>query len=221
MSQTLAKGRRGRPPVDLTGQRFRMLTALYPTSKRDRNNTVVWHCRCDCGREVDVSYEDLVYSPIRSCGCQKRRAEQQLKTYLTHVAGTTVDRLKSTKPNSNSKTGVRGVFQVRGLYRAELRFQGKVYRLGTYKTLEEAAAARRRAEDSLYKPFVAFYQRWQARAQADPAWGGGQPHPGPGAVPRQGGVPADFVPGAGLINRLYRRRDTRRQKHTCFAETLY
>ncbi|MCD8341346.1 MAG: hypothetical protein LUC87_04210 [Clostridiales bacterium] len=167
--------RRGHPPKDIIGQRFRMLTALYPTEKRDRNSTVVWHCRCDCGREVDVSYEDLVYSRMISCGCRKREAEQKLSSYLTHVAGTSVDLLKSEKLRVNNKTGVRGVYMVRGQYRAEIRLQGRGYRLGTFKTLHEAAAVRRRAENCLHKDFLAYYERWNALATASPAWGEANP----------------------------------------------
>ncbi|MCD8341889.1 MAG: hypothetical protein LUC87_07015 [Clostridiales bacterium] len=167
--------RRGHPMKDITGQRFRMLTALYPTEKRDRNSTVVWHCRCDCGREVDVSYEDLMYSQIISCGCRKKAAEQQLRGYITHVGGTSVDMLKSTKMHRNNKSGVTGVFQVRNSYRAEIRFQGIRYRLGTYKTLEEAATVRRRAEQHLHGDFVEYYERWKAKADADPTWGAANP----------------------------------------------
>ena len=40
--------------IDLTGQRFGRLTALYPTNRRDYKGSVIWHCRCDCGNETDV-----------------------------------------------------------------------------------------------------------------------------------------------------------------------
>ncbi|MCD8231100.1 MAG: hypothetical protein LUD14_04635 [Clostridiales bacterium] len=44
---------------DMTGQRFGHLTVLYPTEKRDRDQSVIWHCRCDCGNEVELSRGDL------------------------------------------------------------------------------------------------------------------------------------------------------------------
>jgi len=43
---------------DLIGQRFGRLTALRATGER-RSRQVVWHCRCDCGREVDVMTSSL------------------------------------------------------------------------------------------------------------------------------------------------------------------
>lgn len=53
---------------DLTGQRFGKLIALYPTDKREFNH-VVWHCKCDCGKEKDVSTNHLIDGNCRSCGC--------------------------------------------------------------------------------------------------------------------------------------------------------
>lgn len=45
---------------DLSGQKFGRLTALYPAEKRDKRGSVYWHCKCECGNEVDVSLSGLV-----------------------------------------------------------------------------------------------------------------------------------------------------------------
>lgn len=39
---------------DLTGCRFGKLVVLSPTERRAQNGSVIWHCVCDCGNEVDV-----------------------------------------------------------------------------------------------------------------------------------------------------------------------
>lgn len=57
------------PIVDITNQKFYRLTALYPTNKRDRDRSVIWHCRCECGNEVDVSGKRLRQGNTKSCGC--------------------------------------------------------------------------------------------------------------------------------------------------------
>lgn len=54
--------------VDRTGQKFGKLTVLA------RNGTnhykkVMWHCRCDCGNELDVVAGSLVTGNTSSCGC--------------------------------------------------------------------------------------------------------------------------------------------------------
>mgnify|MGYP007005325080 CR=1 FL=1 len=53
---------------DLTGQRFGKLVAEYDTGKRYQHNAV-WHCKCDCGAEVDVIGRSLTSGNTRSCGC--------------------------------------------------------------------------------------------------------------------------------------------------------
>ena len=55
--------------IDITGQTFGYLTALYPTRK---NNRFAWHCVCQCGKEVDVDSSNLRSGKTQSCGCQKK-----------------------------------------------------------------------------------------------------------------------------------------------------
>ena len=59
---------------DITGRRFGMLTALYPTDKRSSNGCVRWHCLCDCGRETDPdpTMNNLVRYHTLSGGCRKK-----------------------------------------------------------------------------------------------------------------------------------------------------
>ena len=54
---------------DITGQRFGRLTAQYPLPERDASGSTVWHCRCDCGGEIDAPLHQLtagyVYTMMR------------------------------------------------------------------------------------------------------------------------------------------------------------
>lgn len=57
---------------DLTGQRFGKLTVI----RRAEQNKVyggiertTWHCKCDCGNEVDVITTNLTGGTTKSCGC--------------------------------------------------------------------------------------------------------------------------------------------------------
>lgn len=54
---------------DISGQRFGKLTALYPTEKRGHGGSLVWHCKCDCGGEVDAPLHQLTAGYRKSCGC--------------------------------------------------------------------------------------------------------------------------------------------------------
>lgn len=55
---------------DLTGQRFGHLIVLYDADIR-KNGHVYWHCKCDCGNELDISSTHLLSGETNSCGCLK------------------------------------------------------------------------------------------------------------------------------------------------------
>jgi len=52
---------------NLVGRVFTRLTVLSLAGYRAAH--AVWHCRCECGREVDVRGTHLVSGRVRSCGC--------------------------------------------------------------------------------------------------------------------------------------------------------
>lgn len=56
--------------IDITGQRFGMLTVIAPT--RDKNGRFQWLCKCDCGSETSVLTSNLKQGRTKSCGCQAR-----------------------------------------------------------------------------------------------------------------------------------------------------
>lgn len=154
---------------DITGQRFHRLTALYPSEKQNGRG-VVWHCRCDCGNEIDVPYNNLVYCNMKSCGCQKKEHDQKLSDFLLHVDGTSIDAIRSRKIPSNNTTGYRGVYKIRGKYTAKIVFRKKQYFLGTFDNAEDAAEVRRKAESLLFDEAVSFYDKWKTQADTDPQW---------------------------------------------------
>lgn len=156
--------------ANIAGQRFHRLTALYPLKDRDKKGSVIWHCRCDCGNEIDIAYNCLMYTPIKSCGCRKKEHNKELGSYLTHVDGTSIDMLKSGKVPTNNTTGVKGVYLIRGKYVAKIVFQKKQYFLGTFEDFRQAAAARREAEELIQRTVVDHYNSWKLRAQSDPQW---------------------------------------------------
>ena len=61
---------------DLTGQRFGKLVVLFRTENKIESNgrkRVMWHCKCDCGNETDVSGSSLKSNHTNSCGCLKHK----------------------------------------------------------------------------------------------------------------------------------------------------
>lgn len=62
-----SQGRRTRSPKDISGKVFGELTAIRPTDKR-ANTSVVWECKCSCGKTAYVASAKLVNGNTRSCG---------------------------------------------------------------------------------------------------------------------------------------------------------
>lgn len=55
--------------VDLTGQRFGRLTVIKQAPSRKERT--FWLCRCDCGKEKEITAYSVVHQ-TRSCGCLQR-----------------------------------------------------------------------------------------------------------------------------------------------------
>jgi 5-methylcytosine-specific restriction endonuclease McrA len=72
-------------PQDLCGIKFGRLTALYDTGKLS-GIAHIWHCRCDCGVEKDISRSNLTSGSIVSCGCYQKEIRNRPRTHgLTHT----------------------------------------------------------------------------------------------------------------------------------------
>lgn len=163
------KAKRGRI-ANIEGKRFTRLTALYPLDTRDRKGSVIWHCQCDCGNEIDLPYNQLAHCSTQSCGCKKIEHNKMMQNFLTHVDGTSLDMIKSKKLRPDNTTGYKGVYRVRGKFVVKIVFQKKQYHLGIYETIEAAAEVRRMAEETLYGEVIRYYELYQRKADSDPAW---------------------------------------------------
>ena len=163
---------------NIAGRRTGKLTALYPTAERDTRGCVIWHCRCDCGNETEISESDFMYGGYVSCGCvRKQRMESnQLSESLTFVDGTCVEWLKKRKNRSDNTSGFRGVYkQGESEYRAYIGLQRKKYYLGMYSSLEEAVSVRLTVEKGLHDGFLTCWQLWCRKAAEDGQWAQNNP----------------------------------------------
>ena len=67
---------------DHTGEKFGKLTVLYITDRRNTQSRPYWHCKCDCGTEVDVLITDLQSGHTTSCGCSNSKGELVISKIL-------------------------------------------------------------------------------------------------------------------------------------------
>ena len=152
-------------PKDLTGQRFGRLTVLRlceepyisPSGKKTRR----WICRCDCGREIVTTRKALLTGKKLSCGCLlSEAAAKRVDAAVGHYDGTTISAIKPDRQaNKNSRSGVKGVYwsDREQIWIAKITVRRKAITIGRYKTLDEAAAARREAEEKYFAPILAIY----------------------------------------------------------------
>ena len=70
----------GRPPLDLTGQRFGSLVAQEIVGRDSYG--VQWDCACDCGGSKMVTAAHLRRGSVTSCGCT--HSDNRIATLTTH-----------------------------------------------------------------------------------------------------------------------------------------
>lgn len=134
---------------DISGQRFGKLVAVQPDESSDKGPQK-WVCICDCGKTCSVSISNLRNGHTQSCGCL---AEIERRTMID---GTCLEMVASDTLSKNNRSGVRGVsyYSKTDSWVATITFKGKRYYLGRYKVVQEAANARRLAEERLIEPFI-------------------------------------------------------------------
>ena len=157
--------------LDISGQKFGKLTALYPTERKSTSGSIIWRCRCDCGNEVDVSVAELRKGNNKSCGCLKEASQKMVHDRLHLVDGTCVEWLGGRKMRSDNQSGSIGIQKRKnGKYIANIGFKKKLLYLGTFDNYEEAVYARQHSEQMIYEGFRNAYDLWQEKAEENPAW---------------------------------------------------
>lgn len=66
--------------IDLTGQKFGKLSVVSYAGSQ--NGRAKWHCRCECGNEIDVYSSYLKTGDTKSCGCVMSYREVVIENYL-------------------------------------------------------------------------------------------------------------------------------------------
>ena len=82
LNRELAAERCKKTRIDLTGQRFGKLVALFPIYSENGGHTL-WHCKCDCGNECDIDMGNLRQGFSQSCGCTHSKNEENIIKLLT------------------------------------------------------------------------------------------------------------------------------------------
>lgn len=90
--------------ADLTGKKFGKLTALYRIEdhvSKNRNKRTKWHCKCDCGNEIDVIALNLTRNHTTSCGCARLDGRKTLQRDVTNQRFGHLVGIKKVESKSN------------------------------------------------------------------------------------------------------------------------
>lgn len=101
--------------IDLTGQEFGRLVALYPTTLNKSGN-MQWKCKCKCGNEITVDNQSLKRGYTKSCGCLAKEVcvfihtkHKMYKTRLNSVWNSMKQRCNNSKNSQYYNYGGRGI----------------------------------------------------------------------------------------------------------------
>jgi len=149
---------------DITGEKYGRLTAIRLLDEKTPKGGAIWLWQCDCGKLIIIPLNTVAHTKSRdkkSCGCIRKEQYSKLDRFLGvhNVEGTCVERIMSSKPNKNNKSGVKGVFwdKSRNQWHAKIKFKYKDYDLGRFYDKNEAIKIRREAEKNLYGTFLKWY----------------------------------------------------------------
>lgn len=78
--------------ADIAGQKFNRLTAIEPVG-RNKRNSVLWRCKCDCGNEIITTVSHLRSGHTKSCGCLMRETSAINMHNITFKTGCSLERL--------------------------------------------------------------------------------------------------------------------------------
>lgn len=145
---------------NLIGRSFGKLEVIGRSDKRasrGARTVPLWECRCECGNITYKATDTLTNPEVSMCSiCANKYASEKMRMNAGYVDGTQISRLKSDKLNSTNTSGCRGVYYDKrtGLWRARLRFKGKLMNFGSYKSYDDAVNARKAAEQEYYGEYL-------------------------------------------------------------------
>lgn len=156
------------------GDRYGYLVLIRDTGKRDRDGSVIWECKCDCGKIIERAYTTMTRSVkehhVISCGCENPayknpigrreshnpiRKERALKAQGQYD-GTLVVMINRKNMNKNNKSGVRGVHWSSKYQKwcATIMLRGKEYESRMFVDFNDAVAHRKYLEEKYFKPIT-------------------------------------------------------------------
>ena len=97
---------------ELIGKKFGKLTVLYRANdhiSKNGHKRIVWHCKCECGNELDVMALNLTRNHSTSCGCARADGRKILTLDITGQRFGNLIAIKKVENENN--TGTKWLFR--------------------------------------------------------------------------------------------------------------
>lgn len=93
-----------RKDYSIVGTKVEMLQVLYLTEKVSKTkhglNRYVW-CKCDCGKEVELQYRNVLSGHTKSCGCFATKSKRRFRTPEESARSNTVRKMRGQAKERN------------------------------------------------------------------------------------------------------------------------
>lgn len=70
--------------IDLTGEKFGLLTVIEKCGKDKNGKNVLWLCSCECGGQTTATTGHLRSGHTQSCGCRRAEFGENTRFQTTH-----------------------------------------------------------------------------------------------------------------------------------------
>ena len=131
VSQCISKLKKKPIPI---GTKFGKLTVMYEQKER-KNNSIYYHCKCECGNELDVQRTHLIQNETKSCGCVRSFPEIFIADFLRKNNIKFQRQYKFDKCISRKKRKLSfdfAIFNKRGDLQFLIQFQGQQHFKNTF-----------------------------------------------------------------------------------------
>lgn len=97
--------------IDLTGKKFGKLTVIKISSNREKNGSLRWICKCECGNVKEIRGSHLKSGLTTSCGCKTKifrdKNTKNIPLYATRA--TMIARCYNPHNQKYKRYGARGI----------------------------------------------------------------------------------------------------------------
>lgn len=106
------------------GNKYGKLTVLSVSKRKGNAGQTYLHCACDCGKEKEIRFDNLVGGHTLSCGCLLKRANRPKRVdfLISNRPSLSKPVSEEKKKEGDTSRGIESILAARALERELLSF---------------------------------------------------------------------------------------------------